>query len=90
MLVLKTNNYLRAIDKRLGNPTNSFYVINDVTWRVFKSEVKVGRWLYLKEGFRYYWLKFWLTMYRVKLIFMHMFGIKASDEELEDFDVDIV
>ena len=24
LLVLKTNNYLRAIDKRLGNPYNSF------------------------------------------------------------------
>ncbi len=27
LLVLKTNNYLRAIDKRLGNPYNSFNTI---------------------------------------------------------------
>lgn len=27
LLVLKTNNYLRAIDKRLGNPNNSFNTI---------------------------------------------------------------
>ena len=27
LLVLKTNNYLRAIDRRLGNPNNSFYTI---------------------------------------------------------------
>ena len=27
LLVLKTNSYLRTIDKRLGNPTNSFNTI---------------------------------------------------------------
>ncbi len=27
LLVLKTNNYLRAIDNRLGNPNNSFNTI---------------------------------------------------------------
>lgn len=27
LLVLKTNNYLRAIDSRLGNPNNSFNII---------------------------------------------------------------
>ena len=27
LLVLKTNNYLRSIDSRLGNPNNSFTVI---------------------------------------------------------------
>ena len=28
LLVLKTNNYLKAIDRRLGNPNNNFNVIN--------------------------------------------------------------
>lgn len=32
LLVLKTNNYLRAIDKRLGNPTNTFNTVNEITW----------------------------------------------------------
>ena len=32
LLVLKTNNYLRAIDRRLGNPTNTFNTINEITW----------------------------------------------------------
>jgi len=32
LLVLKTNNYLRAIDRRLGNPNNTFTVINDVSF----------------------------------------------------------
>ena len=32
LLVLKTNNYLRTIDMRLGSPGNSFYTINDVSW----------------------------------------------------------
>ncbi len=27
LLILKTNNYLRAIDKRIGNPTNTFNII---------------------------------------------------------------
>jgi hypothetical protein len=35
LLVLKTNNYLRAIDRRLGNPNNTFNVINEVTWSVY-------------------------------------------------------
>lgn len=39
LLVMKTNNYLRAIDRRLGNPNNTFSVINDVTWKVFRSEI---------------------------------------------------
>jgi aarF domain-containing kinase len=32
LLVMKTNNYLRAIDRRLGNPNNTFNVVNNVTW----------------------------------------------------------
>lgn len=39
LLVLKTNNYLRAIDRRLGNPNNNFNVINNVSWDVFSKEV---------------------------------------------------
>ena len=39
LLILKTNNYLRAIDKRLGNPTNTYTIINDVTWRIYCREV---------------------------------------------------
>lgn len=39
LLVMKTNNYLRTIDKRLGNPNNTFNIVNEVTWDVFKSEI---------------------------------------------------
>ncbi len=39
LLVLKTNNYLRAIDRRLGNPNNTFNVINEVTWSVYQKEI---------------------------------------------------
>jgi hypothetical protein len=42
--VLKTNNYLRAIDKRLGNPHNSFQIINDVTWIIYSTEIKITKW----------------------------------------------
>lgn len=39
LLVLKTNNYLRAIDNRLGRPNNTYYIINDITWSVYKKEL---------------------------------------------------
>lgn len=39
LLVMKTNNYLRTIDKRLGNPNNTFNIINNVTWDVFSNEI---------------------------------------------------
>jgi len=39
LLVLKTNNYLRAIDRRLGNPTNTFTTINNITWDVYWKEI---------------------------------------------------
>lgn len=89
LLVLKTNSYLRAIDKRLGNPNNSFAAINDVTWNVFKHEVPVSRWVLMKEFFRFYWLKFWLFVFRMKIRVQQAFGIKASEEELEDFEAEI-
>jgi aarF domain-containing kinase len=59
LLVLKTNNYLRTIDKRLGNPNNTFNIINNVTWEVYSAEVskETSLWNYCKEFVRYYMLK---------------------------------
>lgn len=37
---------------------------------------------YYREAFRYYWLRFMLTMYWFKIVFLRAFGVKASDEEL--------
>ena len=37
LLVLKTNNYLRAIDRRLGSPNNTFNSINEITWQVYSE-----------------------------------------------------
>lgn len=53
LLILKTNNYLRAIDKRLGNPTNTYNIINNVTWRIYCNEVafkaeKTSVWQFVK------------------------------------------
>lgn len=39
LLVFKTNNYLRAIDRRLGNPNNTFNVINNISWEVYQKEI---------------------------------------------------
>ena len=58
LLILKTNNYLRAIDKRLGNPTNTYNTINNATWRVFTKEMAHdNKWEFYTECFRYYFLK---------------------------------
>lgn len=59
LLVLKTNNYLRSIDKRLGNPTNTFNTINEITWEVYWNEVSADMSVYslFREFFRYYFLK---------------------------------
>lgn len=90
LLVLKTNNYLKSIDSRLGNPNNSFTVINDVSWHVFSTELRprITWTMYWREFWRYYWLKFLLGLYRMKIRFMQCFGYKASPEELEDFELE--
>jgi hypothetical protein len=81
---LKTNNYLKSIDARLGNPNNSYMVINNVTWKVFSKELRshVTSPVYWREAFRYYWLKFLLAIYRYGIMIKQAFGYKASPEEL--------
>lgn len=95
LLILKTNNYLRAIDKRLGNPTNTYNIINNVTWRIYCREVafkaeQTGRWQFAMDCYRYYIIKliFCLNFFRVRML--SLMGIKASKEELEDFELDYV
>ena len=59
LLILKTNNYLRAIDKRLGNPNNTYNIINNVTWTVYSREIaQASHWDYYKEMCKYYFLRF--------------------------------
>ena len=93
LLILKTNNYLRAIDKRLGNPTNTYNIINNVTWRIYCREVafraeKTSTWEFLKEMYFYYFLKILLGLNYARIRMLALFGVKASREELEDFDLD--
>lgn len=89
LLILKTNNYLRAIDKRLGNPTNTYNTINNATWRVFTKEmIHDSQWEYYGECFRYYFIKLMFSMNLLKIKMMGMFGVKASLEEMKDFDLD--
>lgn len=83
LLILKTNNYLRAIDKRLGNPNNTYNTINEVTWKVFSREIaQINRWDYFKELCHYYLLKLLLRAYFFKIKFLGLFGVKASKDEL--------
>ena len=89
LLILKTNNYLRAIDKRLGNPTNTYNTINNVTWRVFTKEMShENKWEFYSECFKYYFLKLILQVNLFKIKFFGLFGIKASIEEMKDFELD--
>ena len=69
LLILKTNNYLRAIDKRLGNPNNTYNIINNITWNIYKREIaqRGNSWDYFREFYRYYFLKFLLAMYVFKI-----------------------
>jgi len=70
LLILKTNNYLRAIDKRLGNPNNTYAIINNITWDVYNREIaKTTSWEYYKELFNYMFLKVLLNIYLIKIKF---------------------
>jgi aarF domain-containing kinase len=66
LLVLKTNNYLKSIDSRLGNPNNSFTIINNTSWKVFSRELRprLSRGTYFREWWRYHKLRFLLFLYR--------------------------
>lgn len=92
LLVLKTNNYLRAIDRRLGNPTNTFNTINEITWQVYWKEVSEDMSLYsvFRELFRYYLLKMGLFAMYCKVRVKSAFGLKVDAKELEDFELDVV
>ena len=84
LLVLKTNNYLRAIDRRLGNPTNTFNTINETTWEVFWNEVSYDMSYYalLREWFRYYILKVGLWAMYMNVKMRSALGLQVDSEEL--------
>ena len=95
LLILKTNNYLRAIDKRLGNPTNTYNIINDVTWRIYCKEVafkaeQTNKWQFMVDYYKYYIIKLILYLNFLRVRMLGAMGIKASQQELEDFDLDYV
>lgn len=92
LLVMKTNNYLRAIDRRLGNPNNTFNVVNEVTWSVYQKDVapRLSYWAYFRESFRYYFVRMGLYVMYLNLKCRMMIGLDVADEELEDFDLDVV
>lgn len=92
LLIFKTNNYLRAIDRRLGNPHNTYNIINNVTWKVYCSEMVQTEttWQQVQEFCKYYFIKLMMTLYLWKLKVQGLVGIKASEEELMDFDLDYI
>ena len=92
LLVLKTNNYLRAIDKRLGNPINTYNVINEMTWSVYKKEIgkSLSTWAYLREASRYFILKMGLLLWYFNIRLRSALGWQVDEDELKDFDLDVV
>lgn len=91
LLLMKTNNYLRAIDRRLGNPNNTFAVINDFTWAVFSTELRkqMGYWAYMKEFFRYQFLNIVLFAMYLNLRIRIGLGLSVDENKLQDFDLDV-
>ena len=92
LLVLKTNNYLRAIDRRLGNPTNTFNTINEITWDVYWREVSSDLSYYslFRELFRYYFLKVGLFAMYLNVRLRSALGLQVDKDELKDFELDVV
>jgi len=92
LLVLKTNNYLRAIDRRLGNPTNTFNTINEITWRVYWREVSEDMSFYsiLREIFRYGFLKVGLYLMYLRVRLRSALGLSVDENELKDFELDVM
>lgn len=92
LILFKTNDYLRAIDKRLGNPTNTFNIINEISWKVYRNEVckDMTYWNYMREISRYYLLKIGLFLAYVNVRFRAMLGMQVDAGELEDFDLDVI
>lgn len=84
LLVLKTNNYLRAIDRRLGNPTNTFNTINEITWGVYWRECSQEASVYsiFREFFRYYILKIGLFAMYMNVKLRSSLGLKVDVDEL--------
>ena len=88
-LIFKVNEYLRAIDRRLKNPTNTFSSLNDVTWEVHSKEVlkKGSTWEYMREAKRYYMLKFWLFIAYLDVRFRKMFGLSLAAYEADEHEL---
>lgn len=89
LLVMKTNNYLKAIDRRLGNPNNTFTVINEITWSVYRREVSKSYWQYLRESFRYWGVRVGLFFLFCQLRLRMMMGLHYDSDELQDFELDV-
>jgi hypothetical protein len=79
---LKTNNYLRAIDRRLGNPNNTFNVINNISWDVYKKEICSSRWLLMREHIRFYFVRIGLFALYFSLRVRMLLGLYVDEEAL--------
>ena len=89
IILFKTNDYLRSIDKRLGNPTNTFNVINEITWRVYRKEVcsTLSRGEYWREVARFYLIKIGLYLAYLYVKIRSTLGLQVDEEEIQDFEL---
>mmetsp|Transcript_11211 Transcript_11211/g.18866 ORF Transcript_11211/g.18866 Transcript_11211/m.18866 type:complete len:198 (+) Transcript_11211:983-1576(+) len=75
LLILKTNNYLRAIDTRLGNPYNFYDVINRVTLKVERNEMTPKGGMQQIQDYRgQLFFQLWLLYQRIMFFFSRLFG----------------
>ena len=80
VILMKTNHYLRSIDVKLGNPTNTFTQVNNMTWKVFKESVgkDLSYLQYFRHAFAFYYLKFGLFFMYLSVQCRRMLGLSVS------------
>ena len=76
VILMKTNHYLRSIDVKLGNPTNTFTQVNNMTWNVYKKTQrdKITYWQYCKRALAFYYLKFGLFFMYLSVSLRRLLG----------------
>ena len=67
-------------------------MINNVTWDVYKTEIKkdISFWTFFREAGRYYYLKLGLFLWYINIRLRSMLGLCVNKDELKDFDLDVI
>jgi len=85
LLLFKTNDFLRAIDSRIGNPVNNFSIMNNYIWKALSMED--NGMVRMKDMWSFYKLKIYFMVYNFVLWFKYKLGI-IQKEEIENLDIE--